>query len=347
MTTRSVVLAVAISVALAAGCVSLRIGDPNTYEPVLLNRVFPYPSDEELSGQRTEVILAAQYIEELPRERVRTAMTLLLASLDRYLSAAGAGVIDRSIHDLASVRDELEAAEGRGVTAGFTGADWAIVARVDKFRHWSEYDAPTSLFKNEEELRDEPGDCRHHADVEVRLRAFEIPTDDVARLTITLANSGSFEETDFDESCPIEKTRKLLLLEDVLKEVLPCLEAPIKDGYAPLGYIEEHRANAKRHIYRTSMGSRNGAVPGLALKIFRVQYMTTRDYEKIRSEHQVGEAVMSEKIGENHSWIIVDPRNLKQPILEGDLLRAVYRDPWWSTLGAGICNRVLTVQGTL
>ncbi len=346
MTTRSVALAVALSAALVAGCAGPRIGDPNTYEPVTLNRVFPYPSNEELSGQRIEVILAAQYIPELPKERVRTAMTPLLASLDQYLSAAGAGVIDRTIHDLAGVRDELEAAEGRGGAAGFTGADWAIVARVDKFRHWSEYSAATSLFKNEQELRDEPGDCKHHAEVEVRLRAFEIPTDDVARLTFTLENSGSFEKTDFDKSCPIDETRKLLLLEDVLKDVLPCLEAPIKKGYAPLGYIEEHRANSERRIYRTSMGSRNGAVPELALKIFRVQYMTTRDDRKFRAEHQIGEAVVSENVGETHSWILVDPRDLKQPILEGDLLRAVYRDPRSSIRGGGICKRALTVQGT-
>ena len=55
--------------------------------------------------------------------------------------------------------------------------------------------------------------------------------------------------------------------------------------------------------------------------------------------------------GEGHFGLrndfIVDPRNLKQPILEGDLLRAVYMDPWWSILGRGICKQALTVQGTL
>jgi hypothetical protein len=346
MTTRSIALAFALSAALAAGCAGPRIGDPSTYEPVTLNRVFPYPSKAELASQTIEVVLAAQYSEELPKETVTPAMKPLLASLDEYLRSAGAGVIDRSIHDLTSVRDELEAAEGGAGSSGFKGADWAIVARVEKFRHWSEYSPATSLFKNEEELREEPGECKHHGEVEVRLHAFKIPTDDVARATFTLKNEDSFEEEQFDKSCPIDETRKLLFLEDVLKEVLPCLEAPIKNGYAPLGYIEEHRAKEDRHIYRTSMGKLNGAVPELSLNIFRVQYMTTRDDEKLREEQLIGPGTMSDKIGEKHSWILVDPRDMKQPILEGDLFRAVYSDPQSSMLGGGICKRALTTQGT-
>lgn len=331
----------------SAGCAGMRIGDPSGYAPVTMNRVYPYPTEEERASQKIQIILAAQYSSVLPKERLNTAMTALLSGVEGYLSEAGAGVIDRSIHDLATIRDELEAAESGFGPEGFTGADYAIVARADKFRHWSEYSPPKSLFKNEEELQEDPGICKHYGEVSVRLRAFKIPTDDVARATYTLQYTDMFEESDFDQSCPIAETREIIFLEDVLKETIPCLEAPLKNGFAPIGYVEEHRVRAEQglHIYRTTMGDRNGAVPGLELQVIRVQYMTTRDGDRIRDERLIGSAVVTEQIGDDHSWIIADPSDLTQQILEGDLVRAVYDDPQQSTLGTGLCKRALTVQG--
>lgn len=347
MTTRTVELGVALAALLALGCAGSRIGDPSSYQTVTLNQVFPYPTEDELAGQKVGVVLAAHYSEELPKERVGSAMKPVLASLEGYLTAAGAGVIDRSIHDLATVRDELEAAEAGADSSGFTGADWAIVARIEKFRHWSQYEPPSSLFKNKKELRESPGECQHYGEVEVLLRVFEVPTDDVVRASYRLEHDGMFEESEFNRSCPIDATRELIFLEDIVKEVMPCLEGPIKNGFSPRGYIEEHRTRPDSgvHIYRTSIGKRNGASPGLNLKIYRVQHMTARDGQRVRHEQLIGAGSITEQIGDAHSWMLVAPSDLTQPILAGDLVRAVYDDPQSSILGLGICGEALTSQG--
>jgi hypothetical protein len=347
MTTRTVGLGVALAAFLALACAGNRIGDPSSYQEVTLNRVFPYPTEDELAGLNVEVVLAAHYSEELPKERVGSAMKPVLASLEGYLSAAGAGVIDRSIHDLATVRDELEAAEAGADSSGFTGADWAIVARFEKFRHWSKYEPPSSLFKNEEELAASPGECKHHGEVEVLLRVFEVPTDDVARASYRLEHDGMFEESEFKRSCPIDATREMIFLEDIVKEALPCLEGPIKNGFSPRGYIEEHRTrpDSGLHIYRTSIGKRNGASLGLKLQIYRVQHMTGRNGQRDRHEQLIGSGTITEQIGDGHSWMLVPPGDLTQPILAGDLVRAVYDDPQSSILGLGICGEALTFQG--
>jgi hypothetical protein len=347
MTTRTVGLGVALAAFLALACAGNRIGDPSSYQEVTLNRVFPYPTEDELAGLNVEVVLAAHYSEELPKERVGSAMKPVLASLEGYLSAAGAGVIDRSIHDLATVRDELEAAEAGADSSGFTGADWAIVARFEKFRHWSKYEPPSSLFKNEEELAASPGECKHHGEVEVLLRVFEVPTDDVARASYRLEHDGMFEESEFKRSCPIDATREMIFLEDIVKEALPCLEGPIKNGFSPRGYIEEHRTrpDSGLHIYRTSIGKRNGASLGLKLQIYRVQHMTGRNGQRDRHEQLIGSGTITEQIGDGHSWMLVPPGDLTQPILAGDLVRAVYDDPQSSILGLGICGEALMFQG--
>ncbi len=332
---------------LVASCATGRIGDPSGYTSVPLNRVVPYPSADEVAGQKTEVIPAVQYTSDLPEAEVSQALVPVQNHVERYLTEAGAGVIDRSIHDIDEIRDELEAAEAGSGGTLFTGADWALVTRMRRWRHWSSYEPPSSLFKDDEELEQEPGECTHHGEVEVDFRAFEIPTDDVARTTFRLQHRDDFSEKSFDPSCPIPDARRQLFLEDILADALPCLERPIKNRFAPHGYIEEHRRSpdGKRHIVRTTLGSRNGAKPGLELAIIRVQYMTAGDGNELRDEHKIGSAVVSDQIRRDYSWIILDPAKLEQPILAGDLVRAVYRESRRESLGFGRCGDIFSVVG--
>ena len=141
--------------------------------------------------------------------------------------------------------------------------------------------------------------------------------------------------------------RKQLFLEEILDEALPCIDTTIKNRFAPKGYVEEHRVDEQgsTHIFRTSLGERNGAQAGLELRILRVQYMTTGDGRKARDEREIGRGVITSEIGEDHSWISVKTSAIQQPLLEGDLVRGVYKDSFTSGLGFGKCGSILSVEG--
>lgn len=329
-------------------CATTEIGNPSQdYEPVELNRVYPYPSDQELQGQKTEVVLASRYTRDLREVEVGRAVATLQSSLERTLAEGGVGVIDRSIHDLAVVREELEAAEGTRGSNAFTGADWALVSRMTRFRHWASYEPPSGLFKSEEELADKPGTCEHRGEVEAEIKVFAIPTDDVAHTTFTLRSSGEYSKKDHDESCPISQTRKEIFLEEILEEALPCLDLPLKRRFPPRGYVEEHRISPTEdaHIFRTSLGKRNGAKEGLELDVLRVQFMTARDGRRLRDERRIGGGRISSEIGDDHSWITVDVGSLEQPVLAGDLVRVVYDSSLTKRFELRRCGEILTVQG--
>jgi hypothetical protein len=334
--------------ALLLGCGATRIGNPSQdYEPVELNRVYPHPSDRELHGQKTEVVLASRYARDLPEEEVGRALTTLQRSLEHTLGEAGVGVIDRGIHDLAAVREELEAAESARGSNEFTGADWALVSRITRFRQWAVYEPPRGLFKSEEELAGEPGTCKHHGTIEAEVKVFAIPTDDVARTTFTLRSSGELSTKEHDTICPISQIRREVFLEEILEDALPCLELPLKRRFPPRGYIEEHRVSPGEdaHIFRTSLGERNGARPGLELDILRVQYMTAADGRRLRDERRIGGGRISDEIGDGYSWITLDAGSLEQPILAGDLVRVVYENSLTTRFELRRCKEILTVEG--
>jgi len=343
VTIRRLLLALATTSAVA--CAGTHIGSPDDYKPMAFNRVFPYPSPEELAQEKTEVTLATHFTTELPRSVVGASMTTIQQRLLAVLTEAGARVDDRSLEDLKAVRRSFakRAPRKRGDRIE---ANWVLVSRVTRYEHEALYEAPSGLFKSDEELAAEPGTCTHHGAVQVDIKAFVLPGDDTARATFSLANEGEFEEKNHDESCPVAKERRQQLMDEVLEEALTCLGTSIKNQFAPRGYLEEHRVSeaGDTHIYKTSMGSENGARPGVELSIFRVQYMTTKDGQKARAEHKIGEAEITDEIGKGFSWVSVNPGELEQPLLAGDMVRAVYHDDLVSGLGLGKCEDILTAD---
>ncbi len=334
--------AAVIAAAALAACAGTQIGSPSDYEPVDLPRVFPYPSDDELARQKTEIVLASRYTRDLPKKAAERAMYTVQQSLAEFLTEAGAGVIDRSTQSLREVRRELSAARRREEGSG---AEWALVSHVSRFAHRSEYAPPTGLFKSAEELQDEPGKCTHYGEIEVDVKAFKVPLSDVASATYKIRDSREFSEKDHDKRCPLDDSRRHAFLAEILEDALPCAKLSIQNRFAPRGYIAEHRASAAgdAHIFRTSLGRQNGARPGLELVIFRTQYMTTVDGRQARDERRIGDALVTDEIGDDYSWITVDVGTLEQPILAGDLVRAVYSDTLTGGLGFGRCRDILAV----
>ena len=333
-----------LAAAALAACAGNQIGSPTDYDPVELSRVYPYPSPEELGRQKTEVVLASLHTTEFPQDVVGESLTAVQQSLIALLHEAGARVIDRSLDDLGSVqKDMTRAYEER---SSRYEADLALISRISRYEHRASYEPPSGLFKSEEELAAEPGTCTHVGEIVIDVKALAVPTDETARATFTLRNNAEFEAADSDTACPIEDARRIALLEEALQEALPCLAIPIKNQFAPRGYLEEHRrSNAGDvDIFKTSLGSKNGARPGLELSISRVQYMTTADGQQDREEHEIGTAVISDQIGPDHSWVLIDVGNLEQKVLAGDTVRAVYSDTFTAGLGLGKCSHILQQQ---
>ena len=266
-------------------------------------------------------------------------MYTVQSRLEEFLNEAGAGVVDRSTQSLRTVRRELSAARRR---RDGPGAEWALVSHVGRYTIRSEYAPPTGLFKSKEELQDEPGECTYYGEIGVDIKAFKLPMREIANATFRIRDSREFSEKDHDKKCALENARRHAFLAEILEDALPCAKVSIQNRFAPRGYIREHRVSdaGDAHIFRTSLGRKNGARPGLELGVFRAQYMTTADGRQGREELRIGDAIVTDEIGDDYSWILVDMGKLAQPILAGDLVRAVYSESLAGDLGFGRCKRI-------
>jgi hypothetical protein len=342
MTIRSTPL-VAIAVLLGA-CASTQIGSPDQYQLVSMNKVFPYPAEED--PRQVSVVLAQRYASELPGSVVGGALAQTHRTLAGFASAAGA----REVESGADADRVLALGVRRWKPAGASSEtpSHALVSTFSRYDYASEYAKPVNWFrKSEEEMAGKPGRCTHRAEVELSVQLYELPSSGLPVKSFTLANSGQAKTKSSDASCPYSEAQQKVLFEHTLKQALECLQIPIQNSLAASATITEHRkkADADEHIFRAGLGTSNGGKAGLQVDIYRIQISTTDDGDRSVQEIEIAEGVITDQVADDHSWIRVDLGKAQQPLLKGDLAKLSYRESLVSGVpGFGACHRILSEE---
>ena len=106
------------------GCASSRIADLDAYEQIPMDRVVPYPSENEWRKRAFEIVVVDRPSAGFDDTTLEIPRAQLRRGLERIAAGAGAGVIDRSLRDVSAIRTEalLSEIDGREADA-VTGAD--------------------------------------------------------------------------------------------------------------------------------------------------------------------------------------------------------------------------------
>jgi len=342
-------LGVSISLCLLAtsfGCASGRVANLDAYDEIPMNRVVPYPSEDELRKRAYEIVIIDrpavgidESLLEKPRAQVRRALEGLAAD-------AGASVIDRSLGELGELRTEgvLGELEGRA-SEDVTGADYALATRFSNYRYTASWTKPFKLlWQSEEDIANKPGTCTHQADVEVDIQMIEIGSNDKVTKTYELEHAVSQKNKDLDPACTIAPVTLGVLFEKALDEALSCLDYPLAEQLAPRGHLTAHRKapSGDRHIYRISLGTVQGMAPGDTVEIRREQRSTSPTGEEARTERVIAKGEVTDQVMSEMAWIAMDPAKASEPVLDGDVVRPTKTEGLLSSLSGPDCDSILT-----
>ena len=341
---------IAVTAFALGACASTQIGSSDEYERVSMNKVFPYPEEAETSQRQVSVVLSQSYTSELPRTVVGEAMAQAQTTLARFMTEAGAGIADSGIDAGDLFTKGVRSSPETGDEVPPQGPSHALITSFSKYEYTREYAKPVNLFfKSEEEMAKKPGKCTHRVEFTLAMAVYEIPPAGHPMEMVksfTLADSGEDKIGDLDTSCPYSEGEKRVQFEEVLREALECMELPIRNAFAGSGYITEHRRqiDGNKNVFKTGLGSSRGAQKGLDVEVFRVLVSTAEDGSRSLQEIKIAEGVISNQIEADSSWILIDLEKVRQPILQGDLARIVYRKGLGSNLpGFGrSCSGVLS-----
>jgi hypothetical protein len=330
----------------AFGCATGRVSNLDAYDKIKMNRVVPYPSKDDMRKRAFEVIIVdlpavgiKESLLDRPRAQVRRA-------LEDIGTEAGATIIDRSLEQFGGNRTEgvLGEVEGR-VGEEVPRADYVLATRFSNYRSIAVWKRPFKfLWQTVDDVSDKPGTCTHTAEVEVDIQVIKIGSNDRVKQTYSLQHAVTKNNKDLDPACMISPVTLGVLFERALDEGLSCLNVPLGTLLSPRGHVRKHRkaADADRHIYRISLGTAQGMKKGDQVEILRAQRSMSPVGEGILLERVIGVGEVTDLVRAQVAWIVADPTQAVDEILDGDVVRPLLSEGLLKSLTGPNCAAILT-----
>ena len=310
-----------------------------------MNRVVPYPDVEELHKRAFEIVIVDRPAVGIDDSTLENARAHVRRGLEKIAVNAGASVIDRSLQNLSALRTEgvLSELDGRENEA-VVGADYALATRFSTYRYSSTWKKPFKfLWQSQEDVAGKPGTCSHVVEIEVDIQVIEVGTNDHIDKTFTLKHNIEQKNKDLDSACTIAPVTLSVMFETALDDALICLKLPLASRLAPRGHVTAHRKapEAERHLYRVSLGTAQGILPGDTVEIRREQRALSPNGEETRTERVLSLGRVSNQVMTNHSWVAIDPAKATSEILDGDVVRPIESESLLASLSGPNCGSIL------
>jgi hypothetical protein len=342
---RAVIAILAVFILGGTGCVSSRVLNIDAYLDIPMNRVVPYPGPDELSNRAFEIVVLDRPSPGLDDQTLASARAQMRRGLEKISTNAGAMVIDRSLQELSALQTEGALSELNGRrNASVTGADFALAIRFSTYRYSSTWRKPFKfLWQSDEDVAGKPGTCSHRVEVQIDVQVIEVGANDRIEKTFVLKHQVDQKNKDLDPACTIAPVTLSVLFETALDDALACLRRPLSDRLAPRGHVSAHRKapEAERHLFRISLGSEQGILPGDTVEILREQRSLRPTGEESRTERVLALGRVSDQVMAEASWVVIDPSKIEGEILDGDIVRPRDDESLLSSLSGPNCGLIL------
>jgi len=329
------------------GCTTTRVSNLDAFDKIEMNRVVPYPTEEELRKRAVEIVIVDLASPEVGEVELVESRSWSRRELERIAEESGATLRewprgDSAALDLESLFLDLEAGDPE-----LSGADFVLATRFTTYEFSGTWQDPFKfLWQAPEEVENKEGTCTHRVDVAFEVEVIAIGTGDPVRKTYSLAHSAERTSKNLDRSCPLLPAPTSVLFETAMDQALMCLRVPIGRLLTPRGHVIAHRKapEADRHLYKISLGAGQGIEEGDDVEIRREQRSVAPTGEEARSERILVTGVVTDQIRPQTAWVAVDPLRAVDEILKGDIARPLVHEGLLSSLSGPSCREILEEQ---
>lgn len=286
------------------------------------------PTEADLSRQgRAKVVVFETDDSNLEKARRAQAGNTLTREIEQMLGANGAEVIDRGI--ATKLGQELQLAEVKGV-GGYEGpsvANYAVKPTITQAEYDMNHVPATSVTNKKGKTTHTPASYNHKASVNISLRVYEIPS---LRQVKTVNGRALNANTTSDNG---SHDLAVSMLRAATQKALNDASSEFLNLFTPKGYVLGRRDKGNKSIFRISIGSDQGIVPGNKIMLFTEQesiHPITRKttYDKI----PVVDGKVTDNVTANDAWIVAEDDGKARRVRLGDLVEVVHRDSILKTL---------------
>lgn len=300
--------AVLAGVALMAlgGCTTTRVdGGAAAWAVVALPDAELKPANADPSRLTRVVVLASEDSPSAPR--TAGLASVATAGLEAALGAGGVEVVERRLADRLDAELKLAEMSGAGSYGGPDVADYAIRVVMGNARVDAKYEQ-ASQTKIAGRTINRAAGFTSVATSAMTVRIYQVPSLRVVQSIPVEGRHIVMEQPSAGDPVPLLRTATDRGIGDRKADVL--------NAFAPKGYITERRVLEKKSIFRVQLGRQTGAKSGDTIEIWTLQKVGSA-YDEV----QLGKGVMSDIVGAEGSWILVDDERVAARVRNGDFVK--------------------------
>lgn len=233
-------------------------------------------------------------------------------ALEQILGAGGVEVVERSL--AGKLDSELKLAEmrGSGSYAGPDVADFAIRVVMGN-AGWASTFVAASSYVNPLTKKTEfvPASYTHTAQSAMTLRIYQLPA---LKLVEQINTTGKVNLTSQQRAAT--NNDAVPLMRGATDDGIKSKKNDVLNEFAPKGYITDKRVRDKKAIFRVQLGRNTGAKPGDPVEIWTMQKVGS-SFDEV----SLGKGRMSDIVGNEGSWILVDDEKVAARVRKYDYVK--------------------------
>jgi hypothetical protein len=307
---RQAVLAAGALVAVVAftGCANTKVtGGAAAWPVVDLKDSDVVPANTDPSRRTRVVVLPSDESPSAPRGANLAATAS--AAVEAILGAGGVEVVERSLAGRLDQELKLAEMKGTGAYAGPDVADYAVRVVMGPANGGSSFQ-PASEFKNplNGQIVKIPAGYTHVGTSNMTLRIYQVPS---LKLVESMPIEGKVSVS--QQPSP---GNAIGLVKQATEDGIKGKRSAVLNEFSPKGYITERRAKDKVSIFRVQLGKQTGAKTGDSVEIVTLQKVGNSFDEVV-----LGKGRMSDIVGNEGSWILVDDEKLASRVRKFDYVK--------------------------
>ncbi len=182
-----------------------------------------------------------------------------------------------------------------------------------------------------------PDRCNYTATISGSIKIFSFPTVELVSSLILKKNLSKAVDTK-DSKCPHNTSG---LIRETAEKAIQDIISDVKNQMPPKGYVIERRVNVKdantKYIFRLSIGTKLGLKAGDEVKIYTLETLKDQFAKKdIIAKREIATGKVTDQIGEQYSWIIIDDPVKAEKIKMGDYIKINYPAGFFKDITKGL-----------
>jgi len=313
-----------LAITLLSGCAGHQVKLAE-YNPAQLKEADIMPSKAELAGKPMKVVVLGAKDAHIKMAKSAEVGLTVANAIEAQLGKTGVELVDRSI--AGKLGDEIALAEMKG-SRGYKGpevSDFVITGNITKANTATDFTEARSGRDSKGNYYQIAATCSFSATVAGNVKIYQVPSLQLVK-TIDVESTRSNTRETRTSYCDFPAAEQESLLREAAVSSVEKSRDVLQNYFAPHGYVLERRDSKSKSVFKVTLGSRQGAAPkGDVVFVQKTASNNPLTGEKSVEEYEVATGVVSDQLGPQFAWIVVDDKEAADKIRLGDTVKLAFK----------------------